>query len=80
MYECFSLICQSCHAVQLDTRTSSTMLYAAGSLCIYCGQIITAQTKRRQRDDFLLTKIINSDQVIASLLSSPSRAHSAIGH
>lgn len=80
MYECFSLICQSCHAVQLDTRASSTTLYASGSLCIYCGQVISAQTKRRQRDDFLLTKIINSDQAIASLLLSPNLTHTAIGH
>jgi hypothetical protein len=56
------------------------MLYASGSMCIYCGQIISAQTKRRQRDDFLLAKIIDGDQVIAALSASHLGLYSAIGH
>ncbi len=80
MYECFSYICQSCHTLQLDTRSSANALYLSGSQCLCCGLIITVQTKRRQLDDFLLSKIMDSDQVIGAISQPNARIHLSLGH
>ncbi|WP_410210207.1 hypothetical protein [Aquirhabdus sp.] len=52
MSQFISFVCPSCHEAQFSRMSLPlSSLYLSGSMCDYCGQIISTATKCQQVDD-----------------------------
>ncbi len=65
--------CLSCDTLQSEDieEPISHNLYLSGSICNHCGQIIPTETKSKQLNNYLKSRIYASDELYSASNASP---------